>query len=154
LQARLRNARPNEAGALTELELRSKRSWGYDDVFIEAIRSELILTPVMIARSEVIVAEEGSRAVGFARVTIEGEVATLHDLFVEPDCLRRGIGRLLCMAALQYARDRAATRMLLESDPYAEGFYLQLGAKRVGEHRSSLVPGRTLPVMQFDVVPD
>jgi len=35
------------------------------------------------------------------------------------------------------------------SDPGAEGFYLGLGAERVGMSPSTLLPGRSIPLMRY-----
>jgi hypothetical protein len=37
----IRKARPDEAGELTELALRSKAHWGYDEAFMASCREEL-----------------------------------------------------------------------------------------------------------------
>ena len=49
--------------------------------------------------------------------------------------------------------DRAAGRGALEfeSDPNAEGFYLRMGARKIGEQVSDFQAGRILPVMRFDL---
>ncbi len=39
--------------------------------------------------------------------------------------------------------------MEFESDPFAEPFYLHLGAERVSMSPSTLVPGRSIPLMRF-----
>ncbi len=41
--------------------------------------------------------------------------------------------------------------IFIENDPYAEPFYLARGAERVGSVPSSVLPGRALPLLQFDV---
>jgi hypothetical protein len=40
-------------------------------------------------------------------------------------------------------------QMTWESDPHAEGFYLRMGALRVGEVESTVKPGRFLPKMKY-----
>jgi hypothetical protein len=39
--------------------------------------------------------------------------------------------------------------MELEADPFAEPFYLHLGAVRVGMSQSRTLPGRAIPLMRF-----
>ncbi len=39
----------------------------------------------------------------------------------------------------------------IQSDPHAEGFYLRLGARRTGEAPSQSIPGRLLPMLEFDL---
>lgn len=41
----IRDARPDEAGELTELALRSKAHWGYDEAFMASCREELTVRP-------------------------------------------------------------------------------------------------------------
>jgi hypothetical protein len=43
MNLRLRPAREDEAGKLTELALRSKRAWGYDDAFMTAIMPDMLV---------------------------------------------------------------------------------------------------------------
>jgi len=40
----IRRARSDEAGVLTDLSMRAKRSNGYDEAFMEACRAELTVT--------------------------------------------------------------------------------------------------------------
>ena len=148
---RLRNAFPEEAVTLTALALRSKRSWGYDDDFMKRVHEDMVVTREMIETSETIVAEDGSRIVGYARIRINGRRGTLHDLFIEPDAFGRGIGRFLCDAALRYAVAKGASAVELVSDPNAETFYLHLGARRIGEVPSMAGNGRMLPLLEFDL---
>ena len=61
----------------------------------------------------------------------------------------RGFGRRLFLRAAHVAREWGLGVMEFESDPYAEPFYLRLGAKRVAMSPSSLVPGRSLPLMRY-----
>jgi len=62
----LRPARADEAPALSELALRSKAHWGYDDAFLEACRAELTVRPEHVAASRVVVATSAARVVGFS----------------------------------------------------------------------------------------
>jgi hypothetical protein len=39
--------------------------------------------------------------------------------------------------------------LIVVSDPHAEGFYLKLGARRIGSRVSDLEPGRQLPLLRF-----
>jgi hypothetical protein len=39
--------------------------------------------------------------------------------------------------------------MILQSDPHAEGFYLAMGAQRIGQSESTVTPGRMLPLLRL-----
>ena len=60
-------------------------------------------------------------------------------LFVEPDFIGAGVGRVLFQAAVQAAMARGWRRIYIESDPQSEGFYEQVGAVKVGERLSGSV---------------
>ena len=76
---------------LTRLCLRSKASWGYDEEFMAACRSEVTMTPDMVTASAVMVAEIDGRVTGVAQLIVRGSIAELDKLFVGPDCLRSGV---------------------------------------------------------------
>ena len=145
----LRPARPEEASSLTELCLRSKAVWGYDAAFMAACRKELALTPDKIASSRVQVAEIDGRIVGMAEVKSDGEVAQLEKLFVEPDRLRAGAGRLLFDWAAATARAAGATVLQIEADPDAAPFYRRMGAVDDGVVPSGSIPGRIIPKLNL-----
>ena len=73
------------------------------------------------------------------------------DLWVEPSAIGTGLGRTLWVHLLGQARALGHRALLIESDPNAEGFYLRMGARRVGERASKILAGRMLPVMVVDV---
>ena len=141
----LRPARPEEGAALTELCLRSKAVWGYDDVFMAACRQELTLTQASIRASWVQVAELDGRLAGVAEVKSAGRTAQLEKLFVEPAMLRSGTGRKLLDWAMATARAAGATALVIEADPDAAEFYRRMGAVDDGLVPSGSIPGRLIP---------
>lgn len=146
----IREARPDEAAALSELAMRSKGHWGYDAAFLEACRADLTLTPQQIAESVSLVCEGEAGVLGFSRVVLMDErTAELDALFVDPTAIGMGAGKLLWACSVAAARDLGAQDLVLQSDPHAEGFYISRGARRIGEVASALLPGRTLPLMHF-----
>jgi len=144
---RLRAARPDEAGALTALALRSKAHWGYPADFVEACRDELAVTEAMCA--EVVVAEVDGGVVGFAQLDGTGDRVELVALFVEPAAIGTLIGRLLFDDACARARSRGAVTLWWDADPHAEEIYRRLGGRTVGQVPSGSVPGRSLPRMEL-----
>ena len=141
----LRPARPEEGAELTELCLRSKAVWGYDDAFMAACRKELTLTPASIRASQVQVAELDGRLAGVAEVKSAGDTAQLEKLFVEPAMLRTGTGRKLLDWAKATARAAGATALVIEADPDAAEFYRRMGAVDDGVVPSGSIPGRLIP---------
>jgi GNAT superfamily N-acetyltransferase len=144
---RIRPAVISEAAALTELALRSKAYWGYDDAFVALCEEELTTHPAAIAGGQVWVAETGNRIVGMLEIVPEGLAAELRMIFVEPDAMRAGVGRSLWRHAEAEARALGAERLELDADPHAVPFYERMGMRIVGESPSGSIPGRMLPRM-------
>lgn len=149
--ARFRRARVDDAAPITRLTLRSKRHWGYSEAFMAVMTPALTVTPadVEVSSDRIEVLEANGVLLGFFRLRRLTELAFLEDLFVDPDVTGRGHGRHLFMRAADVARHWGHGVMEFESDPYAEAFYLRLGAERVGMSPSTLLPGRSIPLMRY-----
>jgi GNAT superfamily N-acetyltransferase len=144
----IRRARLEEADILTELCMRAKASWGYDEDFMARCRPELTMTAEKLARWTVLVAEDDGRVVGMAALGLYGDLAELEDFMVAPDDQGRGIGRVLMAAFLREGKARGAKRAGLDADPNAEPIYQSLGFAKIGYTPSRSIPGRLLPRME------
>lgn len=147
----IRRARPGEAGFLSELALRSKASWKYPPSMLEARRPELVIRPAYIESAVVIVAEVEEEIVGFAGLSLPTDPPELVYCFVAPEWIGRGVGRRLWEASLEEARRLGWDRFRIVADRNAERFYLNRGARRVGETESAAWPGRKLPVLELEL---
>lgn len=148
----IRLARIDEAPGLSELCVRSKASWGYDEAFMALARVVLQVNPDQIAAGDVwVTAGADGEVVGMVALG-PGErpdTLDLDKLFVEPQRIRSGVGRLLIGRAIAEARRRGARRLTILSDPYAAGFYERNGARLIGEAPSDAIPGRSLPLYEI-----
>lgn len=140
---------PNELETLNALILRSKAYWGYDEAFMRACETELKVTPQLLGQNQFVVATVNGKIAGMAEVSIESDTAHLEKLFVEPDQMSLGAGRLLFNWAALTAKTAGAFKIVIEADPEAEPFYAKMGAKRVGMAPSGSIPGRQLPELEF-----
>ena len=147
----LREACKSELPSLSELCLRSKAVWGYDDAFMTACRAELTLHPEELRSTSLQLAVRDSTVVGLTQVKVTDTDADLLKLFVEPALLRSGVGRLLFEWATARARGLGAVRMMIEADPGAVPFYERMGARHAGFAPSQSILGRMLPCMQMDL---
>lgn len=152
----IRPARPDEGPFLTEMAYASKRTWGYPeesldewngplDVLEEHIRSEAYF----VAETE----ENGrARPVGFfSLMPVErADTLDLDHFWVLPEAQGQGIGRRMFDRAVLEARRMGATRLTITAEPRAEGFYLRMGAVRIGG-RTTVVGGEKhiLPMMEL-----
>lgn len=149
----LRPGRGAEAATLTELAVRSKGWWGYSEAFVQACRPELTLDATRAEQTTV--AEVDGQPAGFYLLTPLREGApgrgSLEMLFVDPEFIGTGVGRVLAEDARRVAGAQGWTHLLVESDPQAVAFYTRLGAEQIGERLSTSIPGRSLPLLELPV---
>ena len=126
-------AKPEDADALTEIAHAAKRHWGYPERWIESWRDVLTMRPEFIAANVAYSAIEAGRAVGFYLLTTEPDGLHLDHLWIAPRAMGRGIGRALFDHAVEQTGRLSHRILKIEADPNAEGFYLRMGARRVGQ---------------------
>jgi len=147
----IRQARVDEAPLLTELTVRSKCYWGYDASFLADARKELEFLPNKFEPDfHVYVLQECGQIMGFCSLIPRNhEAIELHDLFIEPEHIGKGYGKLLWEYSVKLARELGFARLFLTADPNAEPFYERQGAVRISENESPVRSGRKLPVMEY-----
>ena len=149
----IRRASTSEAGFLSELAMRSKAYWGYSPEFMESCLAELTIPDGQINSDDYDyhVAVEDEVVAGFyALGKLSATEYELEALFVEPDRIGKGIGRMLMRHALAELEQKNATSLLIQGDPNAEAFYLAAGARLIGNKESGSIPGRFLPLFQIE----
>ncbi|MBV8410321.1 MAG: GNAT family N-acetyltransferase [Alphaproteobacteria bacterium] len=149
---RIRNAHAGEAAALTALCVRSKAHWGYDAAFMRMSAATLRVSEADIPAGRVIVADDGAGTpIGVASIVLDGDVADLDVLFVDPPAIGSGAGRALFHAAAQLAAKLGARRLTILADPNAARFYERMGARFLRNAPSDAIPGRSLPLYEYDL---
>ncbi len=149
----VRPARAGEGGSLTALCLRSKAHWGYDAEFMTKSAAALLVSEADIAAGRVVVAfDAAGHTIGVACVVPEGETADLNVMFVDPPAIGSGAGRVLFEAAVVLARRLGLRRMSILADPNAARFYERMGARFLRNAPSDAIPGRTLPLYDYDLM--
>jgi predicted N-acetyltransferase YhbS len=129
---RIRRARGDDAGALTDIAHAAKRHWGYPESWIRAWAAALTFTPDYIDTHPTFVAVKNDEIVGFCALILEPDGARLDQLWVLPKAMGGGVGRALFVQAETAARAAGATCLRIVGDPHAEGFYQRMGASGYG----------------------
>lgn len=147
----IRSADPAEASTLSALALRAKTHWGYPAEWLRQWATDLTLTPEYLSAHSAFVAITGRTQVGLCVLGIRDGKAALDHLWIAPEYHHCGVGRALVARALETAAAERATRVEVLSDPFAEAFYLKLGARRVRAVPAPMpgAPERTLPLLEF-----
>lgn len=147
----IRRARVEDAEPLSKLAFVSKAVWGYDDSQMAIFREELSFSGERLVDLSGHVAEIDGEPVGYyTLVNHSPELIELEHLFVASDRLRQRIGQQLLEHAIEFSQSSGFRKMKIISDPNAAGFYEKIGARKVGNHQSS-IPGRTIPILEIDL---
>jgi GNAT superfamily N-acetyltransferase len=150
----IREAFPDEARFLSDLALLSKAHWGYSQGFLDACRAELTVDPAQISsdRYQYFAAAEGDVIVGFyALERLSDDDYELEALFVAPDHIGTGVGRMMMIHAKRMLSQCGAARLIIQGDPNANQFYMAAGGRQVGTRASASIPGRLLPLFEIAI---
>jgi predicted GNAT family N-acyltransferase len=74
----------------------------------------------------------------------------MDNLFVDPDFIGKGFGKILMDDFLIKIMSDGKNRVLLHADPHVESFYLNRGFTKIGQE-SSTIPGRFMPIMELQL---
>jgi ribosomal protein S18 acetylase RimI-like enzyme len=124
----VRDATPADLPALQDVYRRSSLS-------NEGDRANLLAHPETLVLSDRAIREGRTRAaisaggdiIGFITIAMADRALEVDDLFVDPDVMRRGVGRRLVDDAVDIAVDRGVARLEVTANPHALAFYLRVG---------------------------
>jgi GNAT superfamily N-acetyltransferase len=128
----------------------------YEKLSHEVVATEAALAETLFGprpAAEVLLAEEGGRAVGFAlffqnySTFLARPGIYLEDLFVEPALRGKGIGKALLKAVARLAVERGCGRFewaVLDWNAPAIGFYESLGARPMADWTVMRLSGEAL----------
>jgi GNAT superfamily N-acetyltransferase len=134
----IRRARPEEAESLRELTRRSMAHWPQSPEYRAEANRLVSLSAVDLDRDEAWVAELDGVTVGYYRLSVEGDVAEIEEMFVDPPRIGQGIGRRLFEHVLASARRSGVRRLEWDTDANAAGFYLAMGGQPLGTSPSGI----------------
>ena len=144
-------ARPREAAELSQIPIASKRYWGYPEAWIDLWRDDLTITAAKIRARDFWVGRlEESIVFIYSIRPISTNEYELEDCWVAPAYIGQGYGAILFDHLRQTLKNLGCSRLKIVSDPHAAGFYLRMGAVRIGEEPSKPA-GRMLPVFRLSV---
>ncbi|MCF2949162.1 GNAT family N-acetyltransferase [Paraglaciecola aquimarina] len=141
----------DDAPILSDLALKSKAHWGYNQIFLDNCKAELTYTAEQLNSKQwcfKVVKNLEQEVVGFYAIHyVSNQQAELNALFIEPKFIGQGIGKILLSDVIQQTKKLQLSELIIHSDPYAEDFYLSQGAIKIGETESGSIPDRFLPLL-------
>jgi GNAT superfamily N-acetyltransferase len=123
----LRDAAPTDMAALRAVFRRSSLSNEDDRSHLLAHPEALELADAAVLQGRTRVAVTDGRVVGFASWLGDEDAVEIEDLFVDPDWMRRGVGRALVLDLIALARGRGARRAGVTANENARAFYENVG---------------------------
>ena len=149
MSIKLRELQEPELTTASELCLRSKAIWGYDEVFLKQCIPALTLTAADLQDGFVVAAEKAGEIAGIAELLMEGTDLYLDKLFVDPGHMGTAIGKALFEWAVREAKAMGVSELLINADPGAATFYKRMGCVSDGKLASTAIPGRFLPRFRY-----
>jgi GNAT superfamily N-acetyltransferase len=148
----IRRAAPDDAARLTAIARAAKAHWRYPTAWLADWEPVLTITPDYIRREIVFVGMRDGKPIGFYVLEPRGERWSLEHMWVEPGEHGRGAGRSLFTHALGTVRVLRPGVLVIESDPFAAGFYARMGARQTGTVNAPMDgdPDRRLPLFEID----
>ena len=145
-------AAAHDAQVISDLAMRSKAHWGYDEKFMSQVKQELTYQADEINHHPTYLAKLGESIIGFYQLRqVSQSVVELEALFVEPTLIGQGVGGQLFSHAVKQASQLGYQQISIQADPFAQAFYLRQGCITVGTKRSLSITGRQLPLMVYNL---
>jgi GNAT superfamily N-acetyltransferase len=124
---------------------------GNDPWEVHTVKADADVSPASIIARRIVIAVVDDAMIGFYSLDGDSPDGELGNLWLDPAPIGTGLGRALWQHAIDTARVAGFTSLRIEAEPYAEGFYLAMGAVRIGTTPSGSIPGRMLPLLRFDL---
>jgi GNAT superfamily N-acetyltransferase len=142
---------PSDHEILTQITKKSKAYWGYSNEQIEDWSPFLTVTEEYIETNSVFNLMLDNQIIGYYSFFHESENSIkLDNLFVLPDFIGKGFGKLLMNDFLVRLQDLSVQKKVLNSEPNAESFYIKFGFVKIGQIETS-IKDRYLPIMELKI---
>ena len=140
----VRTADESDKATLQGLFRRSSLSNEGDRAILLAHPDALVFADMAVNEGRTRVATVGADTVGFVTLVMAEAAAEIDDLFVEPDWMGQGVGRLLVADAVATARAKGYRRLEVIANPHALAFYTKVGFAFDGDVETRFGPARRL----------
>lgn len=151
MSIKIEQPKMEEAHELSSIPIASKRYWGYPEEWIELWREDLAITPQKMRARDYWVGRLEDQLVFVYSISRQAEsTCELEDCWMAPEFIGQGYGKILFDHLRSILKAAGCSRLTIVSDPHAEGFYLKMGAVRMGEQESK-PKGRMLPLLIYEI---
>ncbi len=146
---KIEKAASNDCSVLTELTKKSKAYWGYSEEQILKWKDNLTISKEYIENNNTFKLTIENKVLGYYSYIIYKEnYVKLDNFFLLPDCIGKGFGNILMIDFLKRIKQESFEKIILNSEPNAENFYLKFGFRKIGEFETS-IKNRFMPIMEM-----
>ncbi|WP_269222322.1 GNAT family N-acetyltransferase [Flavobacterium sp. IMCC34518] len=146
---KVEKATSNDNEILTEITKKSKAYWGYSEEQILQWIDNLTISKEYIENNPVFKLVNDNTIIGYYSYLIKDEKnIKLDNLFLLPEYIGKGFGKYLINDFINRMRIEKFEKIILDSEPNAEEFYLKIGFKKIGQFETS-IKNRFMPIMEM-----
>lgn len=124
---------------VNQLIVRSKSHWEWPPDYLAAALPLLRITPFYLHANACFELRESQTLIGFLSLTEGADGPMLDNLWIEPNHIGNGFGRMACDYAFDFARRSGWIDLSVLPDPPAERFYVRMGFRDTGQRVRSRV---------------
>ena len=135
---------------LSDITKKSKAFWGYSKEQILEWNDNLTISKNYIESNYAFKLLDENTVIGYYSYILEKSSVKLDNLFVLPEYIGKGFGKYLVNDFLTRMRNQKIKKIILDSDPNAEEFYLKIGFKKIGQFETS-IKNRFMPIMEMNL---
>ncbi len=144
----IRRASTSEAAILTHIAIASEAYWGYDSEYMAEFKRQYSITEDFITHNPTYVLEM-EEIIGFYGIIVNKNEAELEYLFIKPNYIGCGYGKLLWQHMINTSSELGIQRLTMVTSPQAKDFYLKMGCSDAGEVESLIGNRRIIPKLCF-----
>ncbi|MDA3900089.1 MAG: GNAT family N-acetyltransferase [Spirochaetes bacterium] len=145
-----RKANLDDSEKLTNLAVESESHWNRTEDFLEKFRELYKITNEAINQNLVFIISIDNKMIGFYNVSFSNEIKSLEHFFLHPDYIGMGFGKELWKHMIKKCRENHIKKIQILADPHAKDFYINMGAKYVGESPSKFSSNSTVPELLYE----
>ena len=144
-------SQPKHHSELTNIAIVSKKHWNYSDELMNLWKDDLTITPDFIKENYVFhIQNNNDEIIGFYAFIVHEKQIILDSLFILPEEIGKGLGRILMNDFLEKIKKFKPENSIVEADPNAENFYKKFGFETI-DYKSTKIKGRFLPIMKLNL---
>ncbi|MBI9050137.1 MAG: GNAT family N-acetyltransferase [Anaerolineaceae bacterium] len=118
---------------LSDIAIRSKAWWGYDESLMEIFSASPILNSQDIKQKTVIKVCLDDEIIGWYLYTKKDQEVELLEFWMSPEYIGKGYGGKMFQHLGNQVKQEGIHSIVLEADPNAAPFYEHMGCKIIGQ---------------------